>query len=1047
MLLMIRKLLPVFALFFCANFAYAAHTVVFDEPGFPAADAPSVTEAALRAAFSGANMVAANGLPEALADSDTDLLVMPYGSAYPEAAWPAILRYLDRGGNLLTLGGKPFTRAAYRDGTNWRLRAPSVAESLELFIHDYQQTPGSKTLTFTPNGDVTPELPSFSWERAWSPVLRLSVEDQYHGGGATGGEDADLTTLVWGERDGHKLAAPVFEIDHYQYRFVGGRWIFAACEPGQDFYSNAHLLGALAMLATRHGDRFTFRPRVPLFLPGEALEFQFQPANLLSQASSSDQLRIRVSAEAGAPPVELTVSADASHMVTMPQKAAEGSGFHTVEATLLRDGKPLRTYRSGFWMRDWNYLLNGPKLTVGTDYFRLNGKPLPVVGTTYMASDVQRMYLMRPNAYIWDQDMKQIRDAGLDMIRTGLWTAWEPELAPNGEMSEDALRTVEAFLMCARHNNLPVQFNLFSFSPENFGGVNEYLDPSALRLQSIYVNSMARRFHAVPFLAWDLINEPSANKNWWKTLPAGDPFEQKAWREWLAKRYPNQAALLDAWAEPSFGIGRQEQPQETSVPPETEAADPLALPKDGAFDEVGVRSGFNPLKAYDYYLFTQWEFADWVRQIRGVIRGDGSQQLITVGQEENGVGNRLAPAFYSPLLDFTADHTWWNFDAILWASLAAKMPGKPMLIQETGEQRHLTPDYHLRLSPEEEGWQIERKIAMAFAQGAGALEWQWDVNSYMATENEITIGAVRPDGTEKPEARVLAAYAAFVQKSPGSFMHIQPPAVTMVTSQALQYSGMNVLALDTQQHALRSLAYYDHTPFHMLPENRLAELGSPKLVILPAPQALTEDAWQQLLHYVQDGGFLLVTGPASRNEHWQFIDRLAALGIHAERKTIDVRQSELELPGHAPMMISYPYSVQQLPINVLRFADGKSVETIPHGKGQIIWAADPVEFAEGYTPAAALYSYAMETAGVKPAFEQLSPLSPGVLAFPTVLDDAVVYSFSNESLEAQKIDLRDAVSGARIQFDLPAQRGAMLLLRRSDGAVLSAYGAAAVDNK
>ena len=52
--------------------------------------------------------------------------------------------------------------------------------------------------------------------------------------------------------------------------------------------------------------------------------------------------------------------------MTLPESAAEGKGLHSVEATLLRDGKPLRTYRSGFWMRDWQYLLSGPKLTVGS---------------------------------------------------------------------------------------------------------------------------------------------------------------------------------------------------------------------------------------------------------------------------------------------------------------------------------------------------------------------------------------------------------------------------------------------------------------------------------------------------------------------------------------------------------------------------------------------------------------------------------------------------------------------------------------------------------
>lgn len=167
--------------------ALADQTVVFSEPGFPTPDSSPVTGADLRAAFPNAHFVAAVGLPAALGDPKTDLLVMPYGSAYPESAWPAILRYLDRGGNLLALGGKPFTRAAYREGNTWQLRRPSVAASLELYIQDYQETPGSSALTFVPNHDVEPETPSFAWAHAWSPVLKLSIVNQYNDGGGTGG--------------------------------------------------------------------------------------------------------------------------------------------------------------------------------------------------------------------------------------------------------------------------------------------------------------------------------------------------------------------------------------------------------------------------------------------------------------------------------------------------------------------------------------------------------------------------------------------------------------------------------------------------------------------------------------------------------------------------------------------------------------------------------------------------------------------------------------------------------------------------------------------
>jgi hypothetical protein len=1021
-----------------------AKTVVFWQPGFPAADSPAPDEATLRAAFADAAFADAAQLPDALAGNGADLLVLPYGSAWPEADWAAILKYLDRGGNLIVLGGKPFTRAAYEDGGGWHLRTEGTAQTLELFIDGYQDTPGSATLAFTPNQDVFPRLLSFAWKRAFSPVVRLSVVNYDASGGATGGEDFNLTTLAWGERNGHKLAAPVLELDHNANRFVGGRWILAACEPDASFFRNRELLSMLGQLALRRNDRFAFRPRVPLFVPGEALEFAYTPADALASEPAGDQLHVRVLAEDGSAHYDQTVPVEST--ITLPASAAEGKGFHTVEATLLRAGKPLRAYRSGFWMRDWQYLLSGPRLTAGSDYFELNGKPLPVVGTTYMAGDVSRLYLMLPNAYVWDRDMAQIHAAGLNMIRTGLWTGWQHELTPNGTMSEAALRTIEALLMCARHNDLPVQFNLFAFYPDTFGGENGYLDPVALHAESLYARSLVDRFHAVPFLAWDLINEPSANRNLWKTLPDYDPFEDGGWRKWIAGRYPDRAKLLHDWVEPSLGMGRQLQAQPTALSPETAAADPLALPKPGAFASDAARSGFNPLKVYDYALFTQSVFADWVKQMRDLIRGAGSRQLITVGQDEGGVAGRVSPAFYGPLIDFTADHTWWDYDAILWASLAPKFAGKPLLIQETGEQRRLTLDDQLRLNAQVEAWQLERKIAISFAQAAGALEWVWNVNANMANDNEVPIGAVRPDGTEKPEAQVLGGYAAFADKSPQSFTHIEAPAVTMVTSQALQYSILGGLALDTQKHALRAMAYFDHTPLRMLPENRLAELGAPKLVILPSPQGLTDQAWAQLLDFVGRGGTLLVTGPVDRDEHWQPVQRAAALGVKAEVVPLAVRGAVLTLPGGQSYPLGFPANVQQSETWTMRFADGKPIELVRHGSGRILWTADPVEFAEGYTAVAALYRWALDEAGVTPPFREVETLSPAVLAFPTALAEGEIYSFSNESPDAQTVDLEDAMTGAHIHFTLEGQRGAALLLNRQ-GSVLASYGEAAVAPK
>jgi hypothetical protein len=125
----------------------------------------------------------------------------------------------------------------------------------------------------------------------------------------------------------------------------------------------------------------------------------------------------------------------------------------------------------------------------------------------------------------------------------------------------------------------------------------------------------------------------------------------------------------------------------------------------------------------------------------------------------------------------------------------------------------------------------------------------------------------------------------------------------------------------------------------------------------------------------------------------------------------------------------------------MRFADGKSVQVIPHGTGKIFWTADPVEFAEGYEATAKLYRWALGEAGVRPAFQEKEPLSPDVLAFPTLLDDGELYSFSNESMDSQNVDVVDALTGAHIHFTIQGQRGAALLLDRK-GAVLSSHGGA-----
>ena len=995
--------------------------VIWSEPNLPSADSAAPSRDFLTKTFPKAHLTPADQLASQLENLETQLLILPQGSVVPESAWSTIYGYLRRGGNLLVLGGRPFTRAAYHDGHSWHLRDYSVRFSRPLLIDQYQETPGSSGEQFVASPDISTEIPRFSWVRGFSPVIRLSTNDLYRRGGAAGLLDARLEALAWGESNGRRMSAPVVEVDHISSGFDGGRWILLAAELSGDFYSSADggtLLRALALRAMDGALDFWVRPSLPLYLPEEPVELEavFHPARKFAGSAT-----VQVSSFAEDQPSErqsLTIPLPAPRPARLPGPARKG--LQVIEARLF-EGSTLRaTYHSAFWVRDEEFLRSGPRLGVNADYLTANGKPLAVVGTTYMSSEVQRLFFDHPNVYVWNRDLAQIRGAGLNMLRTGWWTGWDKLCDETGRPYERTLRTIEAYLMTARKYELPVQFNFFAFLPEILGGANAFLDPEAVRRQQNLIGSVTARFHDVPFVAWDLINEPSFSMRLWTTRPNGDSAEQTAWNQWLAKRYPDRATLASAWNLP---VG--------------EVQFPVSLPTEQEFSPAGVYVGVNSLRIYDYYLFAQEKFADWVRNMHEIVRAAGSVQPITVGQDEGGNMDRLSPAFFGPYVDFTTSHSWWQNDHLLWDSMVAKQPGIAMLIQETGLQRELTLDEIARRTPEQEAALFERKFVMSFVQGSGAIEWLWNSNSYMTESNETPIGALRPDGTEKPEATVLRNLAKFAASASPYLQKPQPAEIAVITSQVAQYSVLNELQLAAQQNAVRALAYHLHLPCAVLAENQMEKLGSPKLVILPSAQAIREDSWQALLAYVRNGGNLLVTGPVGRDEHWHVVDRLSSLGVTASLEPLTMHAAALD--GQAATTIPFDQQ-KQLFLEYWKFADGASHKEISLGKGKLLLESYPAELTRDASFASLVYAKYLQDVALLPSFKLRSPISPGVLIYPLEMQDGVLYVFESETNVDTEIDLQDLVTNVRLGFKLSGQHGALALIEKTSGSIVARYG-------
>jgi len=1017
-----RQLLWALLLVSCLASLVSAQSgvVIFREQGFPSADSGAAPEGFLRGALPGAEFASAGELKQRL--SSAKLLVLPYGSAFPEDSWGDILSFLQRGGNLLVLGGRPFTRAAYRDGASWKLRDYSVRYARPLMIDQYQEAPGSQDLKFESNPDIPLALPQFVWTEAFSPIIHLSAVDLYNRGGSAGSLDANLDALAWGMKDGRRLSAPVIQIDHLRNGFDGGRWIFVDAELESDFYSAGtapELIAKIADQALRGAEEFTVRPVLPLYLPGEPIELQVQ----WNATEKNAAVSIRVAGENQVldyetGPTQLPINQPALYS---PPKE---KGLHIVTAELQAGGKTRKIYHSAFWIRDLDYLRSGPKLSVNQDYFELDGKPLAVIGTTYMSSEVQRLYFDHPNVYIWDRDLRQIHDARLNMLRTGWWTGWDKFADENGVPYERTLRTIEAYLMTARKYGLPVQFNFFAFLPEVLGGVNPYLDPEAVRKQKTLITTVAARFRDVPFLAYDLINEPSFSKHLWTMRPNDDWMETQKWNEWLNSHYSNREALAAAWNVPINSVQGQ-----------------VPLPEDIDFNPRGMYNGHNSLKIYDYQMFAQESFAHWVEQMRDGIRQTGSEQLITVGQDEGGFSDRLSPAFFAPFVDFTTNHSWWQNDSILWDSLVAKQPGKAMLIQETGLQRELNLDETSRRTPESEAAMFERKVAMSFVQGSGAIEWLWNTNSYMTEGNETPIGALRADGTEKPEATVMRNFAKFAAELSPHLRNPEPAQVAVIASQAAQYSALADMQIQAQKQSVRALANYAHLTPYIIYENQIDKMGSPKLAILPSAQALSEAGWQALLKYVDAGGNLLITGPIDRDENWQRVNRAATLfpGAKSEPLTFHSALQAANQTGKTALDLSFSQEAQSW-LEYLQFNDGSSLKQATPGKGRIIWASNPVELSQDELWAGLLYTPVAGSAGLAPEFAELQPLSPGVMVYPMQLEDSTLYIFVSDSASDGQVDVRDKGTGVRVVFTLPRQHAAMALIGKKERAVLAKYG-------
>ncbi|MCK0471016.1 beta-galactosidase [Halalkalibacter sp. APA_J-10(15)] len=986
---------------------------------------------------------------------EASCIIHMHGAFFPKNSWTEILRFLNNGNGLVYLGGAPFKIPVYEEEGEWKLEVEQLGYHRQLHILETLEVAGDRINHYVANEDFDlfqGKESLFDVRSTYSMQLHVTrTKDVPNENGSGGPMDAHFYPLLKGvSKEGRHVAAPAVLLEHTKGEFTGGRWMFVNQEVTSTFWEKGGVeaLVEWAEFTSKGVTEIWVKPNYASYFPGEKIRLLIQIQELQKKNQGQEwTFRLQLTSEKTTYKWSEAVKISSSSEIQYIQHSIPFEiepGYYDLMCQLEATDGQRRTLHQGIWGYDQDLLMKGEPLSCGRDYFEKEGKPFPIVGMTYMTSDVARKYLFLPNAATWDRDMRHMKEAGINYIRTGLWTGWRQVMFVDGHPYEEVMRAIDAFILTAKKHDLEVTFNFFSFTPERWEGENPYLDPRSVEAQKRFISAVVMRHKETTNIQWDLINEPSMfdEKRIFKgPMTSGDRFEREAFRGWLRERHSTIQQLQEHW---------------DMTPNEVTSFEEVELPE---YDEINF-STTNKLEKkgnrwLDYSLFSMDMHNQWARELTKTIKTIAPQQLVTVGQDEALGGRRPSPLFYAEAVDYTTVHSWWLMDHLVWDSLFTKDPLKPNVVQETGIMHVERPDGRSKRSEIELKSILERKYAYGFATGgAGAVQWLWNTNHYMDNINESNIGAIRSDQTEKPETDVSYDFGSFIKEVSELFRSRKLEEVAVIYPYSNDLSNRE-FAFSATAKLTRVLTYDLRIPFRAFSEYHLDALNDnpPKLIIVPSAHNFHTAAYEKLCEHVRKyGGMILWTGPLHLDEYWRHRPRTTMFGKTISRNII--REERLEVDGEI-----YPVSFltdQQLSVTFgkNRLAEleteigvdeqksksrATQLRTQEMGKGTFVWCPLPIELNNRDDSLRALYEKVLDDANVtKDLHWEKGSNYLGVYGRKLTFARGNLFVFVSEEAHDVEVQVEDPETGISYQFTLESDRS-VLFATNLNGEITAVY--------
>lgn len=283
---------------------------------------------------------------------------------------------------------------------------------------------------------------------------------------------------------------------------------------------------------------------------------------------------------------------------------------------------------------------------------------------------------------------------------------------------------------------------------------------------------------------------------------------------------------------------------------------------------------------------------------------------------------------------------------------------------------------------------------------------------------------------------ILKGIAAFARDAQPHATEALLPDIALVLPQSLQLSTFGGWGVAVQQNAVRALYHHARATAFVTGEYQLSQMPDAKLIIVPAPWVLRQEAWDLLMSKVRAGATLLMSGRIDADEHWVPVpERTRGWNAGYSWAALTTREVAVKWPGGSARLSYSGDKTTYTERGVL--GGGKTFLDFPLGKGRILYFAVPLEFADQLDEVGRIYKFAMKRAGVTAAYET-SCEDAGILICPTQLPDAILYVLTSESEGTAPVAFRDRMSGADLRVSLAPGRAALLLVGR-DGRVIASY--------